>query len=183
MGSAHRLPPIEDHAEAVILSALAELGLTETYLRRRLDFAPERPSRWSAYDLDIGEWVRICTILCLHLDSISDGYDRRWHLAKIRTALAARTLDLPRTPQLLGILRELRAQDRANWRWESKQYGFHLRWRIRRRRLLAQMRRFPRWCVHQATWIYESWRCNRCLREHEPGPAAPGLRAAPYPAQ
>jgi hypothetical protein len=157
MGSAHRLPPVENHAESVIRAALRELGLTEDYLRFRLGFEESSPRCWSADLLGVFEWLEICRVLCLDIDSISYGYDRRWHVAKIRAGIETRTIDLPRTPQLRAMLRELRTLAWSNWRFESRHYGFRLRWRIRRRRFIAYLMGIPRRAVHLMWWKWKGW--------------------------
>lgn len=81
-------------------------------------------------NLTVTEWVSLCENLYLPLDSISYGYFRQAHKARIRVAWENGDLWLPRTRALKVLLREIAEDHRREVKCRSKHYGIRLRWKM-----------------------------------------------------
>jgi hypothetical protein len=118
----------------IIEAALRTVGLGDAaiFLEEILD------------DPSVSDWVSLCSLLHLSLDSLSYGYSRREHKARIRTAWEEGELWLPRLPAMKALLDEIRRDQRRDRRFRDKHYGLRLRWKVRWQDLKAELRRWPR---------------------------------------
>jgi hypothetical protein len=118
----------------IIEAAMKTVGLGDAaiFLEEMLD------------DPSISEWVSLCSLLHLSLDSISYGYSRREHKARIRAAWEEGELRFPRRPAMKALLSEIRMDHRRDCRIRDQHYGLRLRWKVRWQDLKTELRRLPR---------------------------------------
>ena len=95
-------------------------------------------------DVSAIEWFDLCSSLYLNPDCVRYGYSRREHKARIRTAWENGELALPRTLELVALLREIGADRRADLRWGHQGYGFRLGLRVRLQNFRDDLKWFPR---------------------------------------
>lgn len=182
-----------DHAgqtDKIIARTLEELGLDERYLKLRLGFPANAPVKWDGRSLSAFRWIQICDALHIPTDSISIGYNRRMHKARLAFDRRYGLVILTRTIKLKAMLHEIKCDQRDNWRWESQHYGFRLRWRIRRHRFQKLLRSLPMRWRNQLTLRHELTRSTilsslktafRRVREN-PYPTRPAETVASFPA-
>lgn len=116
----------------IVAEALRALGLKPEYLFHLLAVPNER--RENFFDpsvLGSDEWLAICDVLYLSPDCYSYGYARREHRARIRVAIEIGYFHLSQNPCVRQLRREIRRDRRTEFRYQSKNYGFRLRWKIR----------------------------------------------------
>lgn len=91
--------------------ALSELGLTEHLLLKIFIAAGRIPTltesgKWKYSNLSATDWIWICNLIHLPIDSISFGYMRFTHCAWVGRAIEQGLYVLPRTRRLESFFRE-----------------------------------------------------------------------------
>lgn len=128
-------PELIRHArepERIIEAALETLGLDFRFLGAlvHMDEAKLR-ERLSSKELLCSEWIALCHALYLPLDMISYGYFKRAHKYQVREAILDSYYRLPKTQGYRQLLIEFFWNYVEHWKFESKHYGFRLRWKAR----------------------------------------------------
>jgi hypothetical protein len=118
--------------EVIVYQALQTLGLTKGWLAELMGISElDLPRRLNIKELKGCEWYRISSALYLPGDSISFGYFRMSHKANIRWALRDGYCYLPRSWGLWKLRFEIWQDVLRDVRFQSKHYGFRLRWKAR----------------------------------------------------
>lgn len=117
----------------IIQSALRTVGLEDIELK--LSDVLKNPT--------VTEWISLCENLYLPLDSISCGYFRLAHKARIRAAWENGDLWLRRTPALKALLREITDDRRREVNYRRIHYGLRLRWKMQIRELRIEAQQVP----------------------------------------
>lgn len=73
----------------IMVAARKAVGLSQRDVACRLAISPARVSRMErgAASIAASEWFYFCDLVCLDCDSISTGYSRKWHLARLSVAI------------------------------------------------------------------------------------------------
>ena len=118
--------------DKIVEAALETLGLDFAFLETliHMDEAKIR-ERLSSKELLSSEWIALCEALYLPLDMISYGYFKQAHKYRVREAILDSYYRLPKTRGYRWLLLEFFKDYVEHWRFESKHYGFRLRWKAR----------------------------------------------------
>ena len=118
--------------ELIVYQALHTLGQSKSWLAKLMGIPEwELSLRLNIKELKGCEWYRISNALYLPGESISFGYFRISHKANIRWALRDGYCYLPRTWGLWKLRFEIWQDVLRDVRFQSKHYGFRLRWKAR----------------------------------------------------
>ncbi len=128
--------------ELIVYDALKTLGLKKSWLADLMDISEsELPTRLNIKHLKGREWFKISNALYLPGESISFGYFRISHKAQVRWALRDGYCYLPRTWGLWKLRFEILQDVFRDVRFQSKHYGFRLRWKARYQDFTAWLKR------------------------------------------
>lgn len=111
-------------SEGILDAALDMYGLDRRYLFKILSIPFDPAKNWNANNISAGEWFYLCQGLGLSADSITWGYSKQEHLARLSNMLETGVLtSLPRTTKVRALIRQakLEAWKEARYRW--KHYG------------------------------------------------------------
>lgn len=118
--------------DKIVEAALDTLGLDFAFLGTliHMDEAKIR-ERLNSKELLSSEWIALCEALYLPLDMISYGYFKQAHKYRVREAILDSYYRLPKTWGYRRLLLEFFKDYAEHWKFESKHYGFRLRWKAR----------------------------------------------------
>ncbi len=137
--------------EKIIALALDALGLSFFYLIELMELPFDITiDRFKSENLGGDEWIAICDALYLNVSSISTGYSRMEHRARIKEAIESGYFHFSKENHCVRkLMFEIKQRKREDWFFQSEHYGFRLRWKIRTQDYIQSLKRKLRPNPHQ----------------------------------
>jgi hypothetical protein len=128
--------------EKIVEEALKTLGLSRPWLADLMDI-PEAELKWKLNFQNLGalDWFWISEALYFSSDMVSYGYVRDEHKGYIRWAMREETFHLPLTWAQCKIRFQFWKEILFELLYQSRHYGFRLRWKIRSQNFMIWFRK------------------------------------------
>jgi hypothetical protein len=165
--------------EHIIREALKTLGISPQWLADLMDISESDLSKkLSIKSLKGCEWYWISNALYIPGDSISFGYFRMQHKANVRWALREGYYHLPKKCGFWKLRFEIWQDVLRDVRFQSRYYGFRLRWKARYQDFSKWIRRKLRREHREYNPVKQAWESFREGKLPQDS-FRPGLRLQP----